>query len=139
MNDSIGDDVSKVFDFTCGEVAFFEFAILLVVSEARDNMVYVAVVIFDGGGIDEDIIEIHDDKTIKPIIEECVHCSLKGYRGVGETERHNNELVCTIARCKRCIVFIAEIDGDLMVSTIQVKFGELTGMDKAVMKIIDTW
>ena len=49
LDDSIGDDVSKVFDFTCGEVAFFEFAIPFVVCEACDNTVYVAVVVFNGG------------------------------------------------------------------------------------------
>ena len=49
LDDSVGDNVSKVFDFTCGEVAFFEFAIPLVVCEACDDTVYVAVVVFNGG------------------------------------------------------------------------------------------
>ena len=96
-------------------------------------------VLFKCLGIDENIVEIHNDEFVKPVVEESIHGGLESGGSVGESKRHDNEFVCAITRSEGGLVFVADFDGNLVVTSEEIKLCEEFCMCEAVMEVINAW
>ena len=125
--------MTKVFDFTYGEVALFEFTILFVLVQSHHDTEHMAEVIFDRGGVYQNVIKVYDHEVIEPIIKQGIHSGLESGWGIGESKRHDDKLICTITGSEGGFVFVTKADGYLVVATVQIKLRKPLGTDKAIV------
>ena len=59
--------------------------VFLEASEHFTDMVTIEIGIV---GVDEDVVQVHEDANIKEVAKNVVHESLKGSWRIGESERH---------------------------------------------------
>ena len=90
------------------------------------------------GVVDEDIVEIDDNKSIKERAKDIVHEVRKGSMCVGEAERHDGELIGAVAGYAGGLRLVSLLDSHLEVPAIQVELGEDPSATKTVKEIIDT-
>jgi hypothetical protein len=65
-------------------------------------------------GIDEYIIEVHDDTYIKHISKDIIHKMLKDHGTIGQAEQHDLPFKRAIMGSECCFPLIAFGDSDLM-------------------------
>src|SRR5690554_1105783 len=83
------DHITKELDLGDMELAFIDIDLKLGIREQLEdfaNMESMRVFVL---GIDQDIIQINDDYSVKALTEDIVQESLKRGRGIGQTERHD--------------------------------------------------
>ena len=68
-NVAVGYNMSEVFHGCSGEFTLFEFTILLVLVEFLHDLSNVVYMFFFCKGVDENVVEIYNDKNIKPFSE----------------------------------------------------------------------
>jgi len=71
-------------------------------------------------GVDEHIIQIHQDKLANERAEDVIHESLKGGRCVAQAKREDFELVLTKLCAKSSLVLISILDLHLVITRVQV-------------------
>ena len=74
-------------------------------------------------GIDEDLIEINDDKNIELLGYDLIDIILETSQCVGEPKRHYQVLKVVVSSPERCLLFIALFYPHLMVSTCRIELG----------------
>jgi hypothetical protein len=67
-------------------------------------------------GEDEDVVEEYHDEVIEVWPEHVLHGTLKGGRCVGEAERHDFELVVSVACPESCLGYVRFRHSDLLVA-----------------------
>jgi hypothetical protein len=81
-------------------------------------------VLTPGAVVNQDVVEEHQDtaaeKRVQDIIHECLECRW----GIGEPERHDQELKVTMVSPERCFFNVIRVHADLMVSTAKIQLGE---------------
>ena len=96
----VGDDVAKEVDCHLAEGTFLGVEVEGMLTEQLEHLSEMSGVGGEVGTVDEDIVEIDNNKSIKErtknIVHECGKCS----RCVGEAERHDGELVGEAERPK---------------------------------------
>ena len=75
-------------------------------------------------GVDDNVIEINNDKDIEFLGQDLVNVALEAGRGVGQPKRHYLVLEVAISSPESHLPFIALFYPHLMVSTREVKLGE---------------
>jgi hypothetical protein len=78
--------MTQVCDFGLGEGAFLEIGIELMLSQKVQNLLQVFTMLLRGFTIDEDIIQVNQDKLVEVWAEDCIHSSLESGWCIGETE-----------------------------------------------------
>jgi hypothetical protein len=63
-------------------------------------------------GVDEDIVEVHDDAYIKHISEDVIHKTLKDRRTIGQAERHDFPFEQAISGSESGFPLVAFDDSD---------------------------
>ena len=135
----LGNDVAEVLNAFCCKVTFLEFAIPLGIGESFEDLVNMLCVLFECLRIDKNVVQVHDNELVKPVIEESVHSSLESGRGISESKWHDNEFVCAITGSEGGFVFVADFDGNLVITSEEIEFCEEFGVCEAVMKVVDSW
>jgi len=72
--------------------------------------------LFEGVGVDEDVVKVNNAEKVEIIVEAIVSISLHRGRGIGKAERHDKILEVSITGSKCCFPFIAEGDMELIES-----------------------
>ncbi|GBG69835.1 hypothetical protein CBR_g4663 [Chara braunii] len=88
----------------------------------------------EGGAKDEDVIKVHDDTDFEEVTEDVVHGGLECGGGIGESERHYEELVVPEPRAECGLVGVLLADTDLVEATAEVDLGEIFGSTEAIKK-----
>ncbi|GBG59539.1 hypothetical protein CBR_g49799 [Chara braunii] len=130
-----GDNVAKVFDARSGKRTFAELGVEFLLSEDREDLANVLRVGLKGGAKDEDVIKVHDDTDFEEVTEDVVHGGLECGGGIGESERHYEELVVPEPRVECGLVGVLLADTDLVEATVEVDLGEIFGSTEAIKKL----
>ena len=65
--------------------------------------------------IDQDIVQIYNNKDIKLLSKDFIDIALKGGRSIKKSEKHDLILKMAVLDLKSCLPFIAFMDSYLMV------------------------
>ena len=108
--------------------------VFLEVSEHFMDMVMMKIGIV---GVDEDVVQVHEDANIKEVAKNVVHESLKGSWRIGESKRHYTPFKRAIVSSECGFPFIAFTDSDKMVGMSEVNVGEQLCFTWTVQEIGD--
>ena len=75
-------------------------------------------------GIDEDVIEVNNDKNIEFLGQDLINISLEADRCVGQPKKHYLVLKVAVSSLESRLPFIALFYPHFMVSTHEVELGE---------------
>ena len=134
----IGDDVAEEVDFRLAEGAFHGVEVEGMLTEQLEHLSEMSGVEGEVRTVDEDIVEIDNNKSIKERMKDIVHECGKCSRCVGEAERHDSELVGAIAGDAGGLRLVSLLDPHLEVHALQVELGEDPGATKTIKEIINT-
>ncbi|GBG77651.1 hypothetical protein CBR_g24099 [Chara braunii] len=104
------------------------------VAKDREDLANVLKVGLKGGAKDEDVIKVQDDTDVEEVTTDVVHGGLECGGGIGESERHYEELVVPGPRAECGLVGILLADTDLVEATAEVDLGEIFGSLEAIKK-----
>ena len=77
------EDVPEILDSVRMELAFVGASIEAVLSEASEHFANVSFVVFQVIGVNEDVVEVDDDRDVEKVLEDVVHEALKSGRRIG--------------------------------------------------------
>ena len=75
-------------------------------------------------GVDEDIIQIHNDKDIKLFRQDLLDVALEGYRSVGQSKRYHQILEVAISGPESSFPLISFANSHLVIGTGEVELGK---------------
>lgn len=99
----------------------------LMFNEALQNGSDMANVILKGVGVNEDIVDIHNDPLIEHVTEYVIDESFEGRRTIDQPERHYQIFIVACYRGKGSLPLISFTDSYQVVCTAQVEFCEILG------------
>lgn len=117
------DDISEEFHSVGVEIAFLGFAEEVVRAKSFEHFADMLNMLVRIVGIDEDIVEVNHDVDVKEVGENVVHEGLKSGRSIGETERHNEIFICTIASAECGFPLVASSNSDIAISDAEIELG----------------
>ncbi|GBG70918.1 hypothetical protein CBR_g8220 [Chara braunii] len=126
--------VAKVFDARSGKRTSAELGVKFLLLEDREDLANVLKVGLEGVAKDEDVIKVHKDIDFEEGPKDVVHGGQECGGGIGESERHYEELVVTEMRADCGLVGVLLADTDLVEATAEVDLGEIFGSAKAIKK-----
>jgi len=88
-------------------------------------------------GVDEDVVQVHEDTNIEEVAKNVVHELLKGGWRIGESEGHYTSFKRAIASSECSFPFVAFADSDKMVGVSEVNVGEQSCFSWTVQDIGD--
>jgi hypothetical protein len=110
------------------EFAFLGFGIKLMLAEALKYFSDVILMGCEVLGIYKDVIQIDNNTYVKHISEDAIDKPLEGGQCIGETHRHNQPFIGTIAHVERSLPLISGCDMNKMISGMEVDFRIYFGM-----------
>ncbi|KAG5317510.1 hypothetical protein C0989_001377, partial [Termitomyces sp. Mn162] len=87
--------------------------------------------------VDQDIVQIYDDKDVVHVVKDVIHEVLEGGGGVSHSEGHYEILKEAIAGAKGSLPFMSRGDPDVVVAGTKVDFRVNLGAAKAINKVSD--
>jgi len=118
-----GNDKTKEASLGSVELTFFTFDIEASSSQLVKDLVDMANMFFWGGGVDEDIIKVDNNKDIKELSKDIIDKGLTGSRSICQSKRHHQKLIEPIPCPKSSEPLITTLDPNKVVSTSQIKLG----------------
>ncbi|GBG60437.1 hypothetical protein CBR_g5613 [Chara braunii] len=112
-----GDNVAEVFDARSSKRTFVE--------------------LLEGGAKDEDVIKVHDDADFEEVTGDAIHGGLECGGGIGESERHYEELIVPEPRAEWGLMGVLLADTDLVEATTKVNLGEIFGSTNSIKELRD--
>jgi len=109
----------------------------MVFSEALEHFTDMVTMEIRIVGVDEDVIQVHEDTNIEEVAKNVVHELLKSGWRIGESERHYTPFKRAIASSECSFPFVAFMDSDKMVGMLEVNVGEQSCFTQAVQEIGD--
>jgi hypothetical protein len=94
------------------EFTFLHFRIKLVFAESAENSFEVFPMFFRSVGIDEDVVDVDEDRDVKEVRKYVVHETLKGCGSIHQTERHDNPFKRTVECAENGLPLVAFADSD---------------------------
>jgi hypothetical protein len=119
------------------EEAFLEFSEETILTESPEYFTDMLSVVLEVVGVDEDIIEVDDDRDVSEVGEDFVHETLEGRGRIAKTEGHNQEFKSAVAGPEGGFPFITRSDPDIEVAYPEVDFGVNTTFSSTVEEIGD--
>jgi len=104
------------------EFAFFRFGIELMLVEASKYFSDMILMGCEVLGIYKDVIQIDDNTYVKHISKDAIDKLLECGRCIGETFRHNQPFIGTIAHSESSLPLISGHDPDEVISGTEVDF-----------------
>ena len=90
--------------------------------EASENFLDMALVFFFGVGVDEYVVEIYQNTNIEQVAKDVIHEVLESGGCIGESKRHYVPFKGAIVSLESHLPFIALSDSDQMVGMPEVDF-----------------
>jgi len=109
----------------------------MVFSEASEHFTDMVTMEIGIVGVDEDVIQVHEDANIEEVAKNVIHESLKGSWRIGESDRHYTPFKGAIASSECGFPFVTFMDLDKMVGVPEVNVGEQSCFTWTVQEIRD--
>ncbi|KAG5346576.1 hypothetical protein C0989_000616 [Termitomyces sp. Mn162] len=87
--------------------------------------------------VDQDIVQIYDDKDVVHVVKDVIHEVLEGGGGVSHSEGHYEILKEAVAGAKGGLPFMPWGNPDVVVAGTKVDFRVNLGAAKAINKVSD--
>src|SRR5467141_1522912 len=97
----------------------------------------VDLMIFQGIGEDEDIVEVDHYEDVSHVSENMIHESMERSGSIGESHGHNQEFERAISGAKCCLPLMASSYTNVVVASAQVEFSVDLGTAELVEEIGD--
>ncbi len=81
--------VAEELDRGAVEFTLLELQVEVVFPELPEDLRHVMVIFGQVPGVDQNIVNVHDDKPVEELPEHLIHKSLEDGRGFGKAIRHN--------------------------------------------------
>ena len=81
-------------------------------------------------GMNQNIIEVHNDKNIKFFRQNFVNVVLKASGGIRKTKRHNLVLEIAILHSKSCFLLVILLNSYLIICICQFQLSRILGVTK---------
>ena len=107
----------------------------VMLSEASENFLDMALVFFFGVGVDEYVIEVYQNTNIEQVTKDIIHEALESGGCIGESERQYMPFEGAIASPESCLPFITLLDSDQMIGMPEVDFQIDFGLVQAVKEV----
>eukprot|EP00966_Prymnesium_polylepis_P139482 3223145-Prymnesium_polylepis.1 len=88
--------------------------------------------------IDEDIIQIADDKVAQVLPEIVIHHPLEGTGGTLQPKGHHEPLVVSKRGAEGSLMYILFSDPHLPVSGSEINLGEASGFPQLIQTVLDS-
>ncbi|KAG5317508.1 hypothetical protein C0989_001394 [Termitomyces sp. Mn162] len=85
--------------------------------------------------VDQDIVQIYNDKDVVHVVEDVVHEVLEGGGGVSHSKGHYKILKEAVVGAKGGLPFMSQGDPDVVVAGTKVNFHVNLGAAKAINKV----
>ena len=89
--------------------------------------------------INENVIQMHNDKDVKLLSKYLVDVSLEAYWCVCQTKRHHLVLKVTVSSLERGLPLVSFADSYLMVCTSKVELGKLLSPSQLIQQLPNQW
>ena len=109
----------------------------MVFSEASEHFTDMVTMEIGIIGVDEDVVQVHEDANIEEVAKNVVHELLEGGWRIGESERHYIPFKGAIASPECGFLFVTFVDSDKMVGVLEINVGEQSCFMQAVQEIGD--
>ncbi|KAG6899002.1 hypothetical protein C0993_001859 [Termitomyces sp. T159_Od127] len=107
----------------------------VVLLKSFESMVDVIVVLLQRVQVDQDVVQVYNDKNIIHVMEDVVHEVLESSRGVGHTKGHYKVLKEAVAGAEGGFQFMPWSYMDVVIAGAEVDFGVDFGAAEAVNKV----
>lgn len=87
--------------------------------------------------IDEDVIQVDDDKNVKLLGQDLIDVASKANRYIKETERHDLVLEMAVSSLKSRLPFIAFFNSHPIIGAGEIQLGKLLRMTQLVKRFTD--
>ena len=134
----ISYSMPQVTDLFGGESALFSAKLKFGVSQSLDDLAEAGKVFFPGGGEHDDVIEVKETRLPVKTGGNAIHEAGEGSGSVAEAKGDLiklKELATASTEC--CLLLIPLHDGDLPVSTPEIKYGKPASPVYCVEKVVD--
>ena len=129
---------SKVFDFRNIKLAFFELQVKVKLSHPLENTAGSFIMDLCIRGGNEKVIHIDDKPPLSyHILDRVIHESLESGWRVVETEEHDGRFEEPLVHDEACFPLVAILDVDVVVSSMNIEFGEVMSVFQLFYKIRD--
>ena len=94
----VAHGVAHKVDLVLEEGALGDVALELRIAKSVEDTPNVAFMVSPRWAVDQDVVEVDNDKVVKKVAEELIHGPLERRRSIAQAKRHNAKLVGAIAR-----------------------------------------
>jgi hypothetical protein len=129
--------MSKKMNFPQPESTLAEFDIELMVPMSLQNNVKMPRMLFCTLGIDQDVVNVDNDKLVQLRHEYGVHQVHEMCRSIGEPKRHNQILIQPVPGGESGLSNVFRADLDLMITRTKVDLGKDFCTGKLIEKNVD--
>ena len=133
------DHKAQEFDPLSMEQTLFRLGVQIVLTQMFQDASDMDLMIFQGIGEDEDIVEVDHYEDVSHVSEDVIHEGLECSRRIGEPHGHNQEFERAILGAKCCLPLMASGDVNIVVAGPQVELGVDLGTAELVKEIGDKW
>ena len=129
---------SKVFNFGDVELAFLELKIEVKLSHVLEDTMGSFGMSFWVRGGNEKVIHIDDKPSFSDhVLERIIHELLEHSRAVAKTEEYDSRFKKSLVGDEGCLPLVAIFDVDVVISLVNVEFGEVVSIFQLVHKVED--
>jgi hypothetical protein len=110
------DHMTKEFDRLFEEVTLFELDVVVVLLQEGEDFINMLDMFFEGLGVDEDVIHIHQDILANTGTEELVHGTLESGRSIAKAKGHDKPFIVSNRSCEGCLRDICRLNTYLVIA-----------------------
>ena len=133
VNAPFRDDHAKVFSLCDFELALFQLEVQSVLSKDIQDLLYLFLVFCMILGKNENVIQVHQDLVGgNLILQNLVHHSLEGFRGVGEAKEHDEGFKESLIHMEGRLELISFLDANIVISPSNIQLGEPVSVLKVI-------
>ena len=122
-----GNNVAEVTSGLLSKGAFGELYFQVGGVEGGEDLLDVLKMLLFSFGVNQDVVEVTNNKAVEEGLKNRGHETREGSGGVGETKRHDSELISAVTCFEGGLMDVVGVDAALMVTRVEVEGGEELG------------
>src|SRR5712664_151807 len=134
-----GDHEAQKFDPLSVEQTLFGLGVQIILAQTFQDASDMDLMIFQGIGEDEDIVEVDHYEDVSHVSEDVIHEGLKCSRSIGQAHGHNQEIEGAISGAKGCLQLVTSGNANIVVARVQFELCVDLGASKLVQEVGDQW
>ena len=130
-------NVPQVLNLRLAKVALLAFGKQLMCTKLFEDPTQMLFMLLHTCTIHQQVIKVHKEEVIQSTVKHIVHQTLESARSIGESKGQNGELIQTKSAQERGFRLIPRVNGNLVISLLQVNAGNHTGIEQTIQQIVN--